>query len=370
MGNTMNELYRLLEMEFLGNSVLDWSLAVLAFLVTFTVLPLARGYIGALRKRKPVQQHAVLDLATELVTRTSRLFLWPLAFWIGASLLVVPERADTIIDRVMLVLWWLQAGLWAVAAASFFIDRRRGVPTDRGYSGSMDIIHFVVRLAIWTLVLLVALDNLGIEITTLVAGLGIGGIAVALAVQNVLGDLFASLSITLDKPFAVGDFLVLDKDQGTVEQIGVKSTRLRSIDGEQIVVANADLLKARVHNFGRMYERRVMFIINVRYETPLETLKGIPTIVAAIIREQQKVRFERCHFLRYGDFALQFEVVYVVLDPDFNLHADIQQAINWRLFEEFERRGIAFSYRERQPKPQEKAEQDDEEKADENAEQN
>lgn len=215
----MNELNRLLEMEFLGNRVLDWSLALAAFLVTFTVLPLLRGYIGSLRKRKPVHQHAVIDLATVLVTRTSRLFLWALAFWIGASLLVIPARADAIVDRVMLVLWWLQVGLWAVAAAGFFIDRRRGAPADRGYPGSIDIIHFVARLSIWALVLLVALDNLGIEITTLVAGLGIGGIAVALAVQNVLGDLFASHSITLDKPFAIGDFLVLDKDMGTVEQI-------------------------------------------------------------------------------------------------------------------------------------------------------
>jgi small-conductance mechanosensitive channel len=349
MGSTINELYRLLEMEFLGNSVLDWSVAVVAFLVTFTVLPLVRGYIRALRKRKPVHQHAVLDFATELVARTSRLFLWPLAFWVGASLLVIPERADTIIDRVMLALWWLQVGLWAVAAASFFIDRRRGAPTDRGYSGSIDIIHFVVRLAIWTLVLLVALDNLGIEITTLVAGLGIGGIAVALAVQNVLGDLFASLSITLDKPFTVGDFLVLDSTMGTVERIGVKSTRLRSIGGEQVIVANADLLKARVHNFGRMYERRVVFTISVRYETPIATVREIPEMLAAIVRRQQRVRFDRSHFLKYGDFALIFEVVYFVLDPDFNLYMDIQQAINLEILEAFDRRGIVFSYRERQP---------------------
>lgn len=349
----MNEINRLLEMEFLGNSVLDWALALLAFLVTFTVLPLVRGYIGALRKRKPIQEHAVLDLATVLVTRTSRLFLWALAFWIGASLLVIPERADTVIDRAMLVLWWLQVGIWGMAVARFFIDRRRDAAADKGYAGSVDILHFIARLTIWALVLLVALDNLGVEITTLVAGLGIGGIAVALAVQNVLGDLFASLSITLDKPFAIGDFLVLDKDMGTVEQIGVKSTRLRAIDGEQIVVANADLLKARVHNFGRMYERRVAFNLNVRYETPLATLKEIPELVAGIVRAQQRVRFDRCHFLRYGDFALVFEVVYFVLDADFNRYADTQQAINWRIFEEFERREIAFSYRERQPKPEE-----------------
>lgn len=350
----MNDLERLLETEFLGNGVLDWGLAFGAFLVTFTVLPLIRGYIGALRKRKPVHQHAALDLAAVLVTRTSRLFLVAVALWAGAQFLDTPARADRILDRVILVAWWLQVGLWLMWGATYLIDRRRGLSFDRadqGVAGSIDIIHFVVRLAIWVVVLLVALDNLGIEVTTLVAGLGIGGIAVALAVQNVLGDLFASLSITLDKPFVVGDVLAIDKDVGTVEQIGVKSTRLRSVDGEQIVIANADLLKARLHNFGRLYERRMQFSVSVRYETPLAVVRAIPALLADIVREQTRVRFDRSNFARYGDFALVFEVVYFVLDANGNLALEIQEAINLRIFEEFEKRGIAFSYRERQLPP-------------------
>ena len=336
-------------MEFLGNSVLDWLFALAAFVVTFTVLPLIKGYIAALRRRKPVSEHAVLDLATVLVTRTTPLFLVAVALWVGSMPLDMPPHIHRIFGRALLLMWWLQVGIWAVAAASYFIDRKRGAHVDRGFGGSLDIIHFVARLLIWALVLLVALDNLGIEVTTLVAGLGIGGIAVALAVQNVLGDLFASLSITLDKPFTVGDFLVLDKDMGTVERIGVKSTRLRSIDGEQIIVSNADLLKARVHNFGRMYERRVLFTISVRYETPTATVREIPALLAGIVREHKRVRLDRSHFARYGDFALIHEVVYFVLDPDFNFYMDIQQAINIRILEEFEKRGIVFSYRERQP---------------------
>lgn len=345
----MTELQRFLEMEFHDNSVFSWGLALAVFLVTFMVLPMIRGYIGALRKRKPVHEHAALDLATVLVTRTSRLFLVAVALWGGAQLLQMPERVEQIVGRAMLVVWWLQVGLWAMAAARYFIDRRRGADIDRGIAGSIDIVHFVVRLLIWALVLLVALDNLGIEVTTLVAGLGIGGIAVALAVQNVLGDLFASLSITFDKPFVVGDLLSIDKDVGTVEQIGVKSTRLRSVDGEQIIISNADLLKARIHNFGRLYQRRIVLTISVRYETPIETVREIPGLLAQIVREQQKVRLERSHFARYSDFALVFEVVYAVLDADGNLAMDIQQAINLLVFEEFGRRGIAFSYRERQP---------------------
>jgi small-conductance mechanosensitive channel len=345
----MHEITRILETEFLDNRVLTWCLALGAFLVTFTVLPLIRGYIRALRKRKPVHERGVLDLGLVLVTRTSRLFLFALALWVGVSLLTLPERFESTSNKVMLLLWWLQVGIWGMAAVRYGIDRKREAAADQSLVGSLDIVQFVARLAVWTVVLLVALDNLGVEITTLVAGLGIGGIAVALAVQNVLGDLFASLSITLDKPFTVGDFLVLDATMGTVERIGVKSTRLRSIGGEQVIVANADLLKARVHNFGRMYERRVVFTISVRYETPIATVREIPEMLAAIVRRQQRVRFDRSHFLKYGDFALIFEVVYFVLDPDFNLYMDIQQAINLEILEAFDRRGIVFSYRERQP---------------------
>ncbi|HEU4531539.1 MAG TPA: mechanosensitive ion channel family protein [Steroidobacteraceae bacterium] len=347
----MIEPERLLGMEFLGNTVLSWLFAAAAFFVTFTVLPLVRGYLSAMRKRKPVHEHMAIDLALVLASRTTRLFLLAVAIWVGSLPLQLPDRVEKIENGAMLVVLWIQIGLWAVAAVRFFLDRRRGVQADKGLAGSFDIILFVLRLVIWTLVLLFALDNLGVEVTALIAGLGIGGIAVALAVQNVLGDLFASLSITLDKPFVVGDFLVIDKDMGTVERIGVKSTRLRSLDGEQIIVSNADLLKSRLHNFGRMYERRVAFTVSVRYETPLETMKEIPQLLAGIVREQQKVRFDRSHFARYGDFALLFEVVYVVLSPDFNLYMDIQQAINLRIFEEFGKRNIVFSYRERQPAP-------------------
>jgi small-conductance mechanosensitive channel len=350
----MTELQRFMEMEFLDNTLLSWGLALVAFLVTFTVLPMVRGYIGALRKRKPVHEHTALDLAMVLITRTSRLFLIAVALWAGTQPLDMPQRVEEIADRAMLVIWWLQVGLWLMRGATYLIDRRRGLDFDRadhGAAGSVDIIHFVVRLTIWAVVLLVALDNLGIEVTTLVAGLGIGGIAVALAVQNVLGDLFASLSITFDKPFVVGDVLAIDKDVGTVEQIGVKSTRLRSVDGEQIIISNADLLKARLHNFGRLYERRMLFNISVRYETPPDVVRAIPGLLAEIVREQQPVRFDRSHLVRYSDFALVFEVVYFVLDANGNLALDIQQAINLRIFEEFGRRGIVFSYRERQLPP-------------------
>jgi len=189
-----------------------------------------------------------------------------------------------------------------------------------------------------------ALDNLGIDVTALVAGLGIGGVAVALAVQNVLGDLFASLSIILDKPFVIGDFLVIGEYMGSVEYVGLKTTRVRSLSGEQLVFSNSDLLKSRIRNYGRMYERRVVFNIGVTYDTPRELLKRIPGMIRAAVEAQDKTRFDRSHFMKYGDYALQFETVYYVLSPDYNVYMDIQQAIYLIIHEDFEQNHIDFAY--------------------------
>jgi small-conductance mechanosensitive channel len=189
------------------------------------------------------------------------------------------------------------------------------------------------------------LDNIpGVEITALVASLGIGGIAVALAVQNILSDLFASLSIVLDKPFVIGDFIIVDNCLGTVEHIGLKTTRLRSLSGEQLVFSNNDLLKSRVRNYKRMAERRVVFSVGVTYQTPLEKLERIPTLIRDTIEAQPAVRFDRAHFQGYGDFALNFEVVYYVLDPDYNRYMDIQQGINLGIYSSFAEEGIEFAY--------------------------
>lgn len=341
----MTELKQLLDFAFLGNSVLRWGLALLAFVATFTVLPILKRYISALRKRKPdTETHRFLDFVSLIAQHTTSLFLWSIAIWAADLVLHLPPRVDQALRYVITVVIWIQVGIWLGAVASYFIDRRRVTSTDLSQATSLTIVQFVVRLTIWTLVLLVAMDNLGVNITALVTGLGIGGIAVALAVQTVLGDLLASLSIAFDKPFAIGDVLGIGPETGRVEQIGVSSTRLRSVTGEQIIVSNADLLKARVHNFGRMYERRVVFTIGVAYETEREKLRRIPGIIEAAIRAHEKTRFERSHFTTFGPSALTFETVYQVLDADYMLYADIQQDVNFRIHEEFERLGVRFAY--------------------------
>lgn len=187
------------------------------------------------------------------------------------------------------------------------------------------------------------LDQLNFNITALVAGLGVGGVAVALAVQNILGDLFASLSIVLDKPFVVGDFIVVDNLRGTVERVGIKTTRVRSLDGELMVFSNTDLLKSRIRNFKRMSDRRVEFTLGVTYGTPLDKLRRIPQWLREIVKAQPKTRFDRAHFKQYGEWALVFEVVYYVLDSDYSVYMDVQQAINLALFERLEREGVEFA---------------------------
>lgn len=337
----MLRLQDLLQYRFLGNGVADWALAALTFAVTLTVLPIAKGFIGARRRRRAGQElnrpqfPGAIELTTLLVRRTSRLFLWAVALYFASRDLTFPPRLERLLTITIVALFWLQVGLWAMAAVRFAIDLRRARSTglDALLSGSMDVIVFCAGLIVWAMVLLLALDNLGVQIKPLLAGLGIGGIAIALAVQTVLSDLLASMSIALDKPFGIGDFLTLEDYQGTVEHIGVKSTQLRSISGEQIIISNADMVKARVRNFGRMRERRTVFQFGVTYDTPVEALAAIPAEVRRVVEAQADTRFDRCHFLAYGDTALQFELVYFVTKPQFNVYADIQQGINLALLE-------------------------------------
>ena len=227
---------------------------------------------------------------------------------------------------------WADWGILGILGVSSLISLKRG------------FVKEALSMAVWVLAFLLLLANLGIDITALIAGLGVGGIAIALAVQKVLGDLLASLSIALDKPFKVGDFLVVGNEKGTVEHIGIKSTRLRSLDGEQIIMSNADLLGSRVRNFGLMYERRIVYKLGIVYETPREKIKAVPAIIERAIRAHDKTRFDRAHFVSFGDFSLNYEAVFYVLDPAYGVSMDIQQAINLEIHEEFEKLGIEFAY--------------------------
>ncbi|MFC1599390.1 mechanosensitive ion channel family protein, partial [Candidatus Omnitrophota bacterium] len=202
----------------------------------------------------------------------------------------------------------------------------------------------VSKFLIWGLAIIFFLDNLGFKVSTVIAGLGIGGVAVALAAQAVLGDLFSYFAIIFDRPFEIGDFIIIGEYLGTIEHIGVKTTRIRSLGGEQLVFSNTDLTNSRVRNYKRMQKRRVVFKLGVTYQTSLDQLKAVPGIIEKAIKSIDNTTFDRAHFLSYGDFSLVLEVVYYVLTGDYNKYMDIQQSINFAIKEEFEKRGIEFAY--------------------------
>jgi small-conductance mechanosensitive channel len=338
----------ILELQVAWNSIGAWLLAVGLFVVTFVVLPIVRGFITARRQRwakSGFEPPLAIEFGTRLVQRTSRLFLWTVALFLASRVLTLPPTIHRVLEIAIVVIFWLQASFWAMTAIRFAIERRRtrdGAP-DPQLAGSIQVILFIANLGVWTIAFLLALANLDVEIGPLLAGLGIGGIAVALAVQTVLGDLLASLSIALDKPFAVGDALQIDAFTGTVENIGVKSTRLRSVSGEQIIMSNADILRSRVRNFGRMRERRVVTMLNVTYDTPPDTLRAIPLAVREVVTAQPNTRFDRCHFMAYAESSLQFELVFVVTSADYGVYADVQQAVNLAILERFATLGAKFA---------------------------
>ncbi len=332
--------------EYYGNELIAWGRALLQFAVWFTVLPLARAFITR-RLKSRMGDHPVgfLLLLRTLLKATKRIFMLAVAVYLAMRWLKVPARLDWIITTALFVVVWWQIGHWGSAGVRYLIDARRGreLPGAEG-AASLNILRFVALVVVWAFAFLMLLTNLGIEIMPLVAGLGIGGLAVALAVQNVLGDLFASLSIALDKPFRVGDFIITGEEKGTVERIGIKSTHLRSLTGELIVMPNGELLKSRLRNYTNMAERRSAFSVSILYETPRELVQQVPGIIEAAIRAQPKTRFDRAHFASFGGYALVFEAVYFVLDAEYNTFMNIQQAINLRLLEEFAERRIEFAY--------------------------
>jgi small-conductance mechanosensitive channel len=330
----------------LDNGLNDWLAAALVFLLTFTVLPLLRRLLGRQRVHRAQRElPALLALAAYLLERTSRVVLWILALWAAEKILNLPAGLDRAFDVAIVLGCALQAGVWASAAARFGLQRQLARSGDPALTGTMDILLFVLYAVIWAVVALLALSNLGVNITALVAGLGIGGIAVALAMQTVLGDLFASLSIALDRPFVLGDSLRLDNFEGAVEQIGIKSTRLRSVSGEQIIIGNADLLKSRVRNLSRATEWRALFSLALSYQTRSGLLDQVPRLVAAAVADYPGTRFVHCLLRELGESALQFEVCFFVANrPDRDEPTQALDAVNREILRRFAAAGIEFAY--------------------------
>jgi small-conductance mechanosensitive channel len=336
----------LLASELYGNGLSDWALASLIAVAVFIASLLVRWVlVHRLPASKPGDELHWPTVFREVVARTWTLFLIITSIYAGTTFLDLPANIQSLIHSAFVIALFIQGALWADRLASAFIAWRLSPLTAKtAMRNALSLIKSAVRLVIWLVAFLLIFENLGFDITALVAGLGIGGIAVALAAQSVLGDLFSSLSIVLDRPFEVGDFIVTGNLSGTVERIGVKTTRIRSLTGEQIACSNSDLVSSRIQNYKRMTERRVVTVLGVTYDTPRSKLERIPGFVKDIVDVEKMARFDRAHFRSFGDSALEFELVYWVLNPDYTVYMDVQQRINFAIFRIFEEESIEFAF--------------------------
>jgi len=336
------------EQIFFGNPLRTWLNGLLVttgvLAVLWIVVRFLLRHLAAFAKKTETD----IDDVLAYVGAQTRLPLLAIpALYAGSLLLILPEEVSMWLRVVAWTALLIQVAVWGDALIDFWLaDYREEHPDEDGERlTTISAVGFFIRLCLYALVLLLALDNLpGIEVTALIGSLGISGIAVALAVQNVLGDVFASLSIALDRPFVLEDFIEVGEDSGTVEHIGLKTTRIRRISGEELVVGNSDLLNSRIRNYGRMDERRVVFAIGVATETPHEKLARIPTIIREIIEAQSHVRFGRAHFKHFGDSSMDYEIVYYMLVPDYDTYMDIQQAVNLAIVRRFAEEGIQIPY--------------------------
>ncbi len=332
----------------LGNTLAQWLLAIVVGLFVYAVL---RVLFWLLRKRlnKDIQQHPVgiAILIKNLLDHTMGFFFTWLAIFTGTRSLTLSPTVLAVIETITAILILIQLGLWSIELIEFWLIHRQlargGQVVEK--KGPMAAISLLTKIVVWTLVIILILENIpGVHVTTLIASLGIGGIAIGLALQKILGDLFASLTISIDQPFVEGDAIAVDDLSGAVEHVGLKSTRVRSSTGEQLVFSNSDLLESRIHNFKRMEKRMVVFTLNITYQTSHKKLQKIPKIIKEIVDAQSTASFGRAHFKAFSDSALVYEVVYSMNTYDFNIYMDTLQEINLEIYRQFDEEGIQFAY--------------------------
>jgi len=333
---------------WLGIPFDEWLYA--ALISSLLYLAFYQGWKFTVNKLSNIAQRTATrldDITIEVLQSTQQLTLLLLATLIGLHVLELPDKWATRLDHILFITIGIQMAIWLNKGVGIWAREHLTAidgPAPAANPVITTVLSWILRVFIWSVALLTVLDNVGVNITAFVASLGVGGVAVALAVQNILSDLFASLAIGLDKPFEVGDFVVFGDVAGAIERVGLKTTRIRSISGEQIICSNTELLKNTLHNYKRMEERRVVFNFGINYATPPDTIALIPGIVRKAIESFDKTRFDRAHFKEFGTSALNFETVYFITTTDFNLYMDVQQNINLYLMREFQSHGVAFAF--------------------------
>ncbi|GAB4287094.1 MAG: hypothetical protein Kow0098_03140 [Ignavibacteriaceae bacterium] len=339
----MNEF---LNQTYFGNSVQNYLIAVGIIVISWiAVIIFKRIILTRMKKWSEKTQTQIDDFLIKGIEKSVVPLLYFGAIYLGVTSLTLSERASRIVEVVSLILLTFFIVRFISSTIMFFISytvskQERGDEKVRQLRGMTVLINIVV----WAIGFIFLMDNLGFNISAVIAGLGIGGIAIALAAQAILGDLFSYFVIFFDRPFEVGDFIVVGDKVGTVEFTGIKTTRVRALSGEQLVFSNTDLTNSRIHNFKKMERRRVVFKLGVIYQTTADQLEQIPEIVRRIIESKEDVVFDRGHFASYGDFSLNFEFVYYVIGSDYVKYMDVHQSINLEIYREFEKRGIEFAY--------------------------
>ncbi len=333
-----------LDYNFFGNSIKNYLIAIIIFIVLLIIFKIIQVFVLKYFEKLALKTKTDIDDAFIEIIKTIRPSFYSfLAFYLAINFLSFNNLVKKIID-IILITWVVYQTIVAVQILIDYVIKKKVSKKEESANSAIIIMGKISKATLWTLGGLLVLSNLGVDISSLIAGLGIGGIAVALALQNILSDLFSSFAIYFDRPFVIGDFIVIDKVMGTVEKIGIKTTRIRALQGEEIVIPNKELVSDRIQNFKKMRQRRIVFHLGVVYDTETEKLKQIPKIIENIIKSIELTVFDRAHFYRFDDSALTFEVAYYVQSSEYNKFMDIQQEINYKIKEQFEERNISMAY--------------------------
>ena len=335
-----------LQQTYFNNRVMDYIICLSIFFIGSIILRIFQSIVLTRLKKWAKMTATTLD---DLLIRIIQKKLLPIfylgIFYLSLKYLTLSASVIKVINAMILIVLTFLAVRLSLTVIIYALEaywEKKEEDSSRKFA--FRAIHTVIRVVFWTIAILIVLDNFGVKISTLIAGLGIGGVAIALATQAILKDLFSYFIIFFDRPFEIGDFIIVGDYMGVVDHIGIKTTRLLSLGGEQIVFSNTDLTDSRVRNYKRMAKRRVVFKLGVIYQTTTQQLKEIPKIIEDIIKSIEDAIFDRAHFFSYGDFSLDFEIVYYVVGNDYNKYMNLQQEINLRIKEEFEKREIEFAY--------------------------
>lgn len=329
-----------------GNEITQYIYGFFLFLLIYFGLKIFHGHI--LKKIEKFSLRTKTDLDDMFVAVIEKIrpsFYLYIAFYFSIKSIIVAPIIQSIINVILILFVVYQVMIVLHILVDYILRKKISKEGDEDtISGAVDMIGKIIKFALWIFAILLVLSNLGINVTSLIAGLGIGGVAIALALQNILGDLFSSFAIYFDKPFKVGDFIVVYDRSGVVEKIGIKTTRIKALQGEEIVISNKDLVSAKIQNFKKMKERRVVFSFGVAYETPTEIVRQIPSMINEIIGSVSGARFDRSHFYKFDDSALSFETIYYVESSDYNTYMDINQEIHLKTKELFDEKSISIAY--------------------------